>query len=702
MMSSLIPWRRALPYVWLLAEVLLFYRLVLFTGDYIIPHDLRTYHLGPAFFAAKCLRAGELPLWDPYTYCGVPLYANLQVQVFYPPAWVTFSLSWLFGLGSLAELLEWQIALHVFLGGVFTYWLLKRLKVGRWAALLGATIFQLGGYFASQAQHLGAMSGAAWLPLAWLCVLRLAEGFSWRGAAALAASLAMSVLAGFPAVTAVVFISCGLLAAVLVLLRQAPVRLLAVVALAGAWSGLLAAVQLLPTMELVGLSTAPLRGQWGDPWGGGVPLRGLMSLLDPNYNRVFDLKQYSLPWNPTFLYLYCGLPGLLLVLAALARWRERRTAVFALVTLLAGLWMLGGSTPLGDRFLRLLPATVKSPLYPEFAMAAFVLGVAVLAGLGAERVFASNRGRWAALVVALAAVDLIAAGAGRPMNTMAAKDAMLVTPEEFEGSRETLAGIRRLVHQSAPPARVDTFDDSYNWASAAALLEVPTANGNDPLALQRYLAVRRLFAPGPEWIRYHQVAVLDSPLLDLLNIRYLLTWAPTEALLLKHPKFPRLVTLPGHHVHENQGVLPRFFLVGEVRRARSLEEALAVLRSAGFDPRREAVAEGLEEDLRLNGAGAVRVLRYGRREVELEVDCPAGAFLVTSEVFYPGWRAWVDGRERSLVLTNGAFRGLPLPAGRHRVRMRFAPRMLWYGLAVSAAGWALLGLALARFRGGQT
>lgn len=697
-----IPWRRALPAAVLLAEVLVFYRLVLFTSAYVIPHDLRTYHLGPAFFVAKCLRQGELPLWDPYTYCGFPIYANPQVQLFYPPAWITFALSWLFGQGSLLKLLEWQIAGHVFLGGLFTYWLLRRLRLSRTAALLGGTIFQLGGFFASQAQHLGAMSGAAWLPLVWLCVLEVGRRFRWRWLALLAAGLAMAILAGFPAVTAVVVGSGILLALILVLLRQAPVKLLAAVAVACVWAGLLAAVQLLPTAELVRLSTAPLRGQWGNLELSGIPLRGLVSLVIPNFNRIFDLKQYTLPWNPTFLYLYCGLPGLLLAAAALARWRDKNVRIFALLTLLAALGMLGSSTPVERTLFPLLPATVRAPLYPEFAMAAFVLGMAVLAALGAERWFAGASGALPAIVVALAAVDLIAAGSGRPMNTVAVKDDPGVSYEVFEGSRETLARVRGLVNQSLPPARIDIFDDSYNWASSAPMLEVPTAGGNDPLALTRLLAVRRCFAPGPEWVRYLTVSALDSPLVDLLNIRYLLTWAPSEALVLKHPKFPKVVTLPGHHVHENRAVLPRFYLVGQVQRASDLEEARATVCGGGFDPRRTAVVEGIAGDLRLTGAGAVRVLRYGRGEVDLEVDSHGAAFLVTSEVHYPGWRAFVDGVEQPLVMTNAAFRGLPVAAGRHRVTMRFAPAILGHGFALSAAAWGLLLLALSKRQGERT
>jgi hypothetical protein len=76
---------RLLPYLLLLAEVLLFFRHVLFVGGYVIPWDLRYDHYPIAAFVAESFERGELPLWDPSTYCGRPLYANIQAQVFYPP-----------------------------------------------------------------------------------------------------------------------------------------------------------------------------------------------------------------------------------------------------------------------------------------------------------------------------------------------------------------------------------------------------------------------------------------------------------------------------------------------------------------------------------------------------------------------------------------------------------------------------------------
>ena len=47
----------------------------------------------------------------------------------------------------------------------------------------------------------------------------------------------------------------------------------------------------------------------------------------------------------------------------------------------------------------------------------------------------------------------------------------------------------------------------------------------------------------------------------------------------------------------------------------------------------------------------------------------------------------MNGREQEIFYTNVAFRGLPVPAGRHKVVMRFAPTILSYSAAVSAIAW---------------
>jgi hypothetical protein len=682
---------RLLPYLLLLAEVLLFFRHVLFYGGYVIPWDLRYDHYPIAALVAESFGKGELPLWDPWTYCGRPLYANLQAQVFYPPMIAAAMLSNAIGGDRLLDLLEWELILHVFLGGAGCFLLLRRLGVSQAGALAGATVYQLGGFFASQAQHLGAVCAAGWLPFVWLAVVHLREKITWRGAALLAAAFAMAVLAGLPSMTAVVFASAGLLALAFVAFRLASWKLPAAVVGAAAASLPLTAVQLLPTIELTWNSVAQYRDAWLGS-GGGLPLESLLSLVIPNYYGIFELSDYSLPYDPTFLYLYGSYGGLALCLAAAVRPRRRETTLFAVFTLVCALWMLGDSTPLGAALFGVLPRFIQIGLHPEFALAAFALSFAVLAGMGFDPIV---RKPWLAFaVVALIAADLIAVSSGRLMNAFPTAREAGIAPTHFDGSVELMEGIRELVEGPTPAWRIDTAGDSLSWAMAAPLTKVPTANGNDPFAPARVIAARLAFCDGERWGRYYEVSDLDSPVLDLMNVRYVLSRTPLDSAVVEKAGLVHSGKLPGREVYENPQALPRFFLVSRVHKAAGLEEAARWLRAPDFSPGNEAIVEGVVELPTVSGEmrnGSVRVKSYSPRRVVLDVDASATAFLVSSETYYPGWQAFVDGKPAEVFVTNVAFRGVLIPSGAHEVVLEFAPVILWWSGAVSLVAWGLWG-----------
>jgi hypothetical protein len=571
---------------------------------------------------------------------------------------------------------------------------LKRLKASVGAALFGATIFQLGGYFASQAQHLGAMCGAAWLPLAWMSLLDLSERLSLRPLAWLSIAFAMSVLAGFPATAIVVIGSTVGLAVLLVATRNAPFKALAFVASAGAWAALLSAIQSVPTFNLSALSTAALRPQWHLT--GGVSPRALVSLVWPNYYGVFDPALYSLPFNFTFIYVYCGILGLILALAGIALARTRMHIAFALLTLLCCVWMLGSNTPLIGQYYRAIPDFIRGPMYAEFAMAAFTLGVAVMATFGAERFVRPLGSRALALLVFITAIDLTLVGSGRVMNTFRTIDDPAVGQTHFEGSEAALQVLRKLSHRSFPPARFDVIDASRNWATSANVIKVPTANGDEPLALLRTLKLRACFAEGADWERFYRVSRVDSPLLDLLNVRYLLASGP-QALPQDAPAMAAVGYAGKAVVFENPGVLPRFFLVNRVQAADSFSESLEAVCSPQFDPRTTAIVETSEERVPIPGkieGATVHVIAYTPEFIELEVESPAPSFLVTAETWYPGWTAYINGHDAEILITNVAFRGMAVPAGRSQIMMRFRPRDFYAAAAVTVVACLLTGFAV--------
>ncbi len=157
-------------------------------------------------------------------------------------------------------------------------------------------------------------------------------------------------------------------------------------------------------------------------------------------------------------------------------------------------------------------------------------------------------------------------------------------------------------------------------------------------------------------------------------------------------------------IQRNTRAQPRAWLVAEAEAVDS-EEALRRIRGEGaheFDPRRTALLEVRPEELpQLAGAAATwermsaRVVAYEPNRLLLETDALAPTVLVVSEIFYPGWAATIDGRPAPILLTDYLLRGVALPAGQHKVEMRYSPPAARNGALISVLTLGLIaGLAV--------
>jgi len=667
--------------------VLLFHRGVLFQSGHTFPWDFRSVHLPLATLMVDAFRQRRWPLWNPYMYAGMPVFSNIQAASFYPPILTSALVSAVTGL-PVRSILEWELVFHVIAAGLFAFWLLLRLGLRPTAATAGGLVYALGGFFAAQTEHLGAVSGAAWLPLAWLCVLRIRDGGGRRWAAKLALAVCMAALAGLPQVAFVVVVSSVLLAAILSLdpaRSKGDFARFAYVLLALPLAAAMAAIQLAPTIQMTFLSIAHYRADYLGA-GGGVWPKALITLFLPNHLNAFDLTKYSAPGDVTFSYFYCGILGIAFAIVGAFR---RRSAPFLIVTLLSGLWMLGDYFWLGREIFIHLPPGIRIGIHPEFAMCAFLLGVSILSAMGADLVMKRD---WIAyLLVIVIASDLILVSSNRAMNNASLASEPGVTQDSFKGSALLLKQIRALSWSSIPPWRIDVNDRALlDWAVMSPITRVPTADGHDPLALERIIQVRLAFAHGARWGSSYPAEIPSSQVLDLLNARYILSpWELSGSML--GGKLRLIARLPGHLVYENETVLPRFFLVPHIRLASTLEAAAARLKQPDFNPHEEAVVES-SADLHpppVWSQGSIRVLSYSPERIELELSSPERAFLVAADANYPGWKAYVDGVKTQLFYTDVAFRGMIAPPGKHRIVMLFKPEILWPSGALSLLAWVV-------------
>jgi len=82
--------------------------------------------------------------------------------------------------------------------------------------------------------------------------------------------------------------------------------------------------------------------------------------------------------------------------------------------------------------------------------------------------------------------------------------------------------------------------------------------------------------------------------------------------------------------------------------------------------------------------------RANRIRAEAEVGRPA--MLVFTEVWYPGWKAFVDGKKVPLYRVNYLQRGVWLTPGNRRVELAFSPGSWRWGSAISLASWLVLAI----------
>ena len=74
-----------------------------------------------------------------------------------------------------------------------------------------------------------------------------------------------------------------------------------------------------------------------------------------------------------------------------------------------------------------------------------------------------------------------------------------------------------------------------------------------------------------------------------------------------------------------------------------------------------------------------------------ESNAKANQFAVFSEIYYPaGWNAYIDGKPADILKTNYVLRGIMVPEGKHKVEMKFEPKMVQLGNTLSLIGQILL------------
>lgn len=188
------------------------------------------------------------------------------------------------------------------------------------------------------------------------------------------------------------------------------------------------------------------------------------------------------------------------------------------------------------------------------------------------------------------------------------------------------------------------------------------------------------------------VAALESPLLDALAVKYIVSAEPIDL-----PKLRPVWEGEGVVIYENLAVAPRAYTLPQTAEVRAPDATAAL---AEFDPRQFVVVEagGSTRDGQPAELRPATIESSTNNQVIASAIVEEPSWLVLADSYFPGWRAYVRPagadeaaeQEVEIVRVNGNFRGVRLGPGEWMVRFRYSPRSFQLGGLLSFMGAAVL------------
>jgi hypothetical protein len=699
----------------------------------VAPGDGHTYYLPLHVAVADQWRAGVFPGWDHGAFAGSPLFGIHQSAALSP--------------STLLHLLLPPVSAHnlavvaaLAVAGTGAHLLALRLTGDALAAAVGGCAFALCGFQFAHLGHLAVIATAAWLPWCLWAADRLRERWSAARVATGAVVVALAALSGHGqmlAYTAAVTLAFTVLSVPWRRMLRAVARVAAMLAAGAA----LAAVQLLPVMEVLrgsdrtALGHAQATSFSQDPG-------GLLVLVFPflygNARAEGPVPApYAGEWTLTELGGYVGVAALVLAAAGLpAVRRDRRLLALLLVAAGSVLVALGDSTPL-SRVVHALPLFGQMRSWARYTLGAQLL-VAVLAAVGVARVRrgeSSSRPTWIAAAAVTVAAGLAAAGPWVADRRVEGGDLAWVVGASVVTVLVAAVGLgivhRRPVAAVALVALVSVdavvgFGWWFRWRPASpdpdravALVEGRDAAPWEPVpdapgGIDRYLWADDPLAASPHTPRMSAASGMRSvtgmdPLapadyLDATGTDYWGRLVEPSHLLGERSHLPDLLRVtvvadsgdggPRAHRVVRSPTLPEAFLVGRARAAPRADAVAAAIGEADLDPGREAVIDQRCRACPWEGApgrsGRAGAVRWGPSSASVVVTADRPSLLVVSQAWAPGWTATVDGRSVPVVRADGVVQAIPVPEGRSTVTLRYETPGLVLGGWISGLTAVLL------------
>jgi len=726
--------RSTAKYIGVLAlTVAIFFWKTLLTNQFtrIIGSEAVNYNYSWLRFWVSSLRQGHLPLWDPYAFCGRPFAGEMLPSAFYPLhlafLLVPFNQNGLFS----PRLYNETFILAHLLCAFFTFALIRELGMSRFAAFVGACCFSLGGLLVRMI-WLPFVEAGIWLPAICFFLIRALKAEGPRpavfdaslsglclGLSILTGGLHFSIMQAIVVITAVCYYGVSAPLPAAVSRRSRWLRLALILGLVLAVAGGAGAIQLLPSYEYGKLSMRFIDGG-AFPAAQKIPYHRLNPGMWPQaiVSVLFPTGFSGIIGAGEVWPIYIGvLPFFLAVTAIWKCWSDLWVRYLTGLALLAFVYSLSEFSLLHGVLYAIVPYLWVVRTGSRFIyLATFALAILAAFGIDSLLERGSQNVSWNPAIRILKWVAIAAAGAlfGPAIFTQVllptwiAYSLLLILAScalfSFLATHQAPSAVRALMaafivfdlsafswvedNINSPRKPHAQLEQMVNLRGTASFLKSRTDLGRVHVAVSPEPNIGDAYGVQSVWGGGGTVLTGYSRLLqkheDLLNVRYLVRpAAATEPAPIFQDGFWK--------VYENPKAYPRAWIVHETRVEASDDAVFRRLDDSSVDLRKVAV---LEAPLPQSPAPApqtdepVRFRSYEADRIVLYAEASSAGLLILSEIYYPGWRATLNGKPVAIYRVDGALRGILLPRGTSRIALEYVPVTFYTGGALSLLTFA--------------
>jgi len=707
-------------------------------GDVYFWEDFAEYVFPTQTFAAREF-AGGIPFWNPYTFLGMPFYADLQVGFLYPlnrvlSLFVTDSARLPIGA------VQFITIFHFFIAQIAMYYFARYFKISSWGAIISAISYGFSMIMVCHVIHPMMLNHLAWFPLVSMFFIKGIQSGDLRATIWSGLILGISMLSGHP--QTVLYEGLFLLIIFLWIFKPntnfKSGKSIAKILIAGILPIIIAAgifsVQYLPSKVLAENSQRE-EISYEKATEGSLQFSQIVSAVVPNiFGQVtgdrserptFFLKfkganQIHFYWETAF---YFGVAALILGLFAFTYlFKNRIGALFAFIAGFGFLYALGENFIVFDIFSGL-------PLFGSFRnpgriMFYVVLAFSVLSGFGFDILWKEIKSKAAMkrliIVTALPLLIAILTASGIMGSAL---DAPEVISSEIIGYGMVSLFFILSIFAFSFAINKDYLNPIVGASAIIILLfiDLNIAGGDfnkspnnpeDIYTLNQQLkqtlkpnppddifrVSMRLYNPSFMAMNRNQGMMDEIMLIEGYNPLILQKVLP-PAPELDAERSRRLV----HNLYnvkydiaidprqggatfiEHPDRYQRAWLVNDYKVMTS-EEVEATMKSDYFDYNQIVFLEskpifGKKSDF--SGSNYVKCLEYENNLIKYEVNAEQNSILVFSEIFYPEWVANIDGEDVDIIRANYSFRAIAVPPGKHIIEMKFESSAFNNGLIIS-------------------